>query len=179
MDLTGLLAEPERALAFAAVALGATTTAEVSIRADISPKAAALAVRRLTDAGVLVVAGHRGLQVDYAAIKEQAKARSAIERARTDDDDVETSLRPFVRDGKLLRLPSQQQKKVLALEHIVTTSFRAGATYDEQSVNETLKAWCEGGAADHVTVRRYLVDFGFLDRAEGIYRVRAGEPALT
>src|SRR4051794_33425075 len=108
MDLTGLLAEPERAKVFAAVALGAITTTEVVERTGLTPKDAAVAVQRLLDAGVLLQAGTAfgGLQVDFAAIKEEAKRRSARERAQASDDDVEASLRPFVRDGRLLRLPS-------------------------------------------------------------------------
>lgn len=170
MDLTGLLAEPSRATAFAAVTLGARTVAEVATRGGLSAKDAAVAVQRLTDGGVLVFDRRvAGLVVDFDAIKSAARTRSAAERAGDVDEDVEASLRPFVRDGRLLRLPSQLNKKKLALTHIATTSFPEGQTFDEQAVNATLQTWCDGGATDHVSIRRYLVDFGFLDRTDGVY----------
>jgi hypothetical protein len=169
MDLTGLLAEPDRAKAFAAVALGARSAPEVSAAAAISAKDTAIALRRLADAGAVVDDG--GLQVDYGALKHQARERSAAERAAVEDASVASPIRPFVRDGRLVRLPAQLSKKRLILEHIVRTSFASDAVYDETTVNAVLRPWCEGGVADHVTIRRYLVDLGLLERASGTYRV--------
>ena len=42
-------------------------------------------------------------------------------------------------------------------------------TYDERAVNDKLKQWCEGGGADHVAVRRYLIDMAILSRSNGLY----------
>jgi hypothetical protein len=42
-------------------------------------------------------------------------------------------------------------------------------------VTEELRKVCAGGEVDHVTVRRYLVDEGLLDRADGRYW-RSGGP---
>jgi hypothetical protein len=34
-------------------------------------------------------------------------------------------------------------------------------------VNDILKAWCEGAdATDHVSIRRYLIDYHILDRED-------------
>ncbi len=32
-----------------------------------------------------------------------------------------------------------------------------------------VRAWCSGGATDHVALRRNLVDEGLLSRADGVY----------
>ncbi|WP_223198699.1 DUF2087 domain-containing protein [Solihabitans fulvus] len=77
-------------------------------------------------------------------------------------------LRAFVRDGRLLAFPSQQSKRRIVLEHIAC-SFEPGRRHTERDLTAVLAAWCEGGKADHVTLRRYLVDEGLLSRADGVY----------
>ncbi|GAA0799777.1 DUF2087 domain-containing protein [Spirilliplanes yamanashiensis] len=77
-------------------------------------------------------------------------------------------LRPFVHDGRLRSLPARQARRRAVLEH-VAASFEPGAVYPERVVNEVLAAWCDGGEADHVAVRRYLVDGGLLARSGGLY----------
>lgn len=41
--------------------------------------------------------------------------------------------------------------------------------YPEQEVDVLLRAWCAGGTADHVSLRRHLVDEGLLSLAAGEY----------
>lgn len=48
-------------------------------------------------------------------------------------------------------------------------SFEPGRRFAEKEVDVVLRAWCAGGAADHVSVRRYLVDEGLLSRERGVY----------
>lgn len=58
-----------------------------------------------------------------------------------------------------------------------------GRNYDEGALKEPLEAWCQGpGQAiitDHVTLRRYLVDAGYLQRdaAGSTYRLDAQKAA--
>jgi hypothetical protein len=47
----------------------------------------------------------------------------------------------------------------------VARLFEIGVHYAEQDVNATLRTVFD----DYVTLRRYLVDEGFLDRADGEY----------
>ena len=51
--LCGLLAEPDRLRAFAAVVLGAGTPTEVAQRAGLPPREAVRCVRRLAEGGLL------------------------------------------------------------------------------------------------------------------------------
>ncbi|MEV6710752.1 DUF2087 domain-containing protein [Lentzea sp. NPDC051208] len=44
--------------------------------------------------------------------------------------------------------------------------------YEEKEINERLAAWCDRGEVDHVTIRRYLVDFGSLERGGGLYQAQ-------
>ncbi|SFT06325.1 DUF2087 domain-containing protein [Paenibacillus sp. BC26] len=62
--------------------------------------------------------------------------------------------------GPLTGLPRKEKRKAALLRH-VATSFKKGRKYKEVEVNELLKRFM---AEDYVTLRRYLVDYGFLDR---------------
>lgn len=60
---------------------------------------------------------------------------------------------------KLKTLPSKQQKLQVVLKK-VAEAFEPGKTYSEQEVKELLAVVY----ADHATLRRSLIDFGFLKR---------------
>ena len=76
-------------------------------------------------------------------------------------------------------LPRKHRDRHIIFRSIVQT-LDAKVMYSEQSLNEGLKAWASavgmGIAVDHVTLRRYLVDAGYLcrDRQGTNYRVQIG-----
>jgi hypothetical protein len=74
------------------------------------------------------------------------------------------SLRPFVRDRRVETMPARMAKRRLLLNE-VAQAFEPGVRYPEREVNDLLTAIHPDWAA----LRRYLVDEGFLDRAEGMY----------
>lgn len=169
----GLFAEESRARVFAAVVLGAATPAQVTERTGLSPKQAATALRRLRDQGV-IAEGADGLAVVYDRFRELARSaresKPAAESYGSGDEQSETVLRTFVRDGRLVRLPAQWERKLVVLRHIAERTFEPGVEYPERTVNEKLRAWCEDAPVDHVTLRRYLVDLHHLHRRVGVYR---------
>lgn len=63
-------------------------------------------------------------------------------------------------DGALRSWPTKEKRKVVVLQHIAKR-FETGRQYTEKEVNEILKALYP----DYVTLRRYLIEYGFLDRA--------------
>jgi hypothetical protein len=77
-------------------------------------------------------------------------------------------LRPFIRDGRLIRLPAKRSRRLAVLDYLAQ-SFEPGRRFPEREVDVVLRALCEGGEVDHVTVRRYLVDEGMLSRDHGMY----------
>lgn len=170
-NLVRLLAEPSRVKAFAAVALGADSLAEVTAATGLSTKEAALALRRLED-GELVVAGEdRRRQVSYTLLRDLARASKGSAQADGGEaaDATEAVVRVFVRDGRLARLPAQWSRKLRILDHIAEQAFDVDRRYPEAEVNDILRRWCDGGATDHVTLRRYLVDLHLLRREDGVY----------
>lgn len=84
--------------------------------------------------------------------------------------------RRIFRSGMMRRLPKKQQDAEVVLA-ISVLALDAERFYDESEINVNLAAWLDGIAADngldYVTLRRYLVDLGFLRRASdgAIYRV--------
>jgi hypothetical protein len=73
-------------------------------------------------------------------------------------------LRGFVVAGRLVQMPARQSKRVLVLDWLAQ-GFELGRHYTEAEVNELL----DGHHLDVATLRRSLVDAGFLDRAGGEY----------
>jgi hypothetical protein len=80
------------------------------------------------------------------------------------NEDEETVLRAFFRDGRLAEIPSKASKRRIVLERIAI-EFELGVRYDEREVNAVVGAFFN----DHAALRRYLVDEGFLDREGGVY----------
>lgn len=62
-------------------------------------------------------------------------------------------------DGKMKEFPKKQKRKLAILRHLITRFDRA-KKYTEAEVNEILKAAFD----DYVVLRRYLIEYGFLDR---------------
>lgn len=57
--------------------------------------------------------------------------------------------------------PAKEKKKYVLLTYIIKL-FKKGVTYTEKEINDILKPVYE----DYVIIRRYLVDYQFLDRLE-------------
>ena len=61
-------------------------------------------------------------------------------------------------DG-LVRFPKKEKEKLVILNHIVG-SFEPGKSYGEKEINTVLARFQD----DYVTLRRYLIEYGFFDR---------------
>jgi len=71
-------------------------------------------------------------------------------------------LRDYVADGRLPNLPSKVNKWLVILRWIAT-KFEPGKHYTEKQVNAILRDINE----DYATVRRYLIDYGYMRRELG------------
>ncbi|WP_222710317.1 DUF2087 domain-containing protein [Quadrisphaera setariae] len=77
----------------------------------------------------------------------------------------EKVLRAFLdADGRLTSIPVKRAKRLVVLD-LIARVFEPGERYPELEVNALLRAFHDDVAA----LRRYLVDEGFLDRADGVY----------
>ena len=79
----------------------------------------------------------------------------------TDDEKV---LRNFVKDGRLVKIPETMKKRRVILQWLVDR-LDVAKKYPEKELNGFLKQYHD----DFATLRRELVDGGFMARRESVY----------
>ncbi|WP_437744206.1 metalloregulator ArsR/SmtB family transcription factor [Sorangium sp. So ce302] len=94
-------------------------------------------------------------------------ARRRAERARSQ------VMRAFFRGGVLVQMPKQWRKRRIVLEQFLG-KFQAGRRYREQEVNEIIQTLYP----DHCTIRRMLVDEGYMTR-DGLHYELIAEQTRT
>jgi hypothetical protein len=161
-----MLADDARLRAFAAVVLGATTSAQVADAAGLSPKDAVKALERLAAAGL--VTDDKGLAANIEPFRSAARDRPdrsvdpAELGATPEQADV---LRNFLtEDGRLARIPAAKGKRLVVLDFL-SQQFEPGKVYPERDVNFLLGKFHR----DYAALRRYMVDDGFLERRDNFY----------
>jgi hypothetical protein len=167
-ELVGLLADDDRRRVVAALVLGATTLEDVRRTAGLGVRAASKALQRLIDAGLVVRDDEGTLHLLEAAFAMAARAEAARAPRSSEHEDqpreVARVLRAFVRDGRLLSIPTARPKRMVVLDWLAQR-FDPGERYTEARVNLILGQVHPDTAA----LRRYLVDEDFLSREGGIY----------
>jgi hypothetical protein len=166
--IVGLLADDDRRRVFAALVLGGSTLDEVRAATGLTSRRAATALARLVS-GDLVVRSHEGEHVLLGEAFRLAAMAAAPDRPAPDPtDDVPEDdariLRRYFRGGRLTQIPSQRARLCVVLDRLAQ-EFDVGSRYSERQVNAILRRFHE----DVASLRRFLVDEGFLDRAAGEY----------
>jgi biotin operon repressor len=162
--LIGLLAEPERLQVVAAVVLGAVTQEQVAEATGLSRRTVATSLSRLIDGG-LVLHGPDGYSFDMEELRQAARAAGRIRTERErDGSPADSVLSRFLKHGRLVSMPATRSKRMAVLDHLAQ-DFEPGRYYEEREVNRLLKRYHD----DYATLRRYLVDEGFLSREGGKY----------
>lgn len=88
------------------------------------------------------------------------------------DAAADKAIRSFFDGERLRSIPTRRRPRAAVLMHLLTR-FERGRDYPERQVNEILRT-----AHDDIsTLRRELVDYRWLTRADGIYRVTDAVPA--
>ena len=166
--IVGLLADDDRRRVFAALVLGGSTLDEVREATGLTSRRAATALARLVS-GDLVVRSDRGDHVLLGEAFRLAAVAAAPARPGpdpTDDmpEDDARILRRYFRGSRLTQIPSQLSRRRVVLDRLAQ-EFDVGSRYSERQVNAILRRFHE----DVASLRRFLVDEGFLDRAAGEY----------
>ncbi|SES24091.1 DUF2087 domain-containing protein [Psychrobacillus sp. OK032] len=78
-----------------------------------------------------------------------------------EQQDVEKKFFPEGTDGPLIKFPKKEKQKLATLR-VIVKRFELEKVYSEKEINEVLK----NVYADFVTLRRYLIEYGFLDRKD-------------
>ncbi|HKG56461.1 MAG TPA: metalloregulator ArsR/SmtB family transcription factor [Candidatus Limnocylindrales bacterium] len=84
-------------------------------------------------------------------------------------------LRAFLVDGRLSSIPAQEKKRHVVLRFLLDRCFVEDRDYPEKEVNQRLALY----HADVASLRRYLIESGYLTRDGGVYRRAAEYPPPT
>ncbi|MBD3647690.1 MAG: DUF2087 domain-containing protein [Pseudomonadales bacterium] len=93
-----------------------------------------------------------------------------------DKSDTVAALKRMLKGGKLTNIPRRKSDRDLLLA-LAAAQFARESAYSESDVNVLLDGWlksfCSPRHVDYVTVRRYLIDLGYLRRDAGgrIYKL--------
>jgi len=99
------------------------------------------------------------LKSDTEFIPIHKGATMVDDRYAITSEEEKKILNTFFQDGKLISFPAKQKRKLIILRYI-SALFESDRTYTEKEINQIL----QGVFPDFVTLRRYLVDYGFLER---------------
>lgn len=81
------------------------------------------------------------------------------ERYNITQEEQEQLANKYFSEGLLTKFPLKEKHRLVVLREI-SNHLTADYNYDEKELNEILKGFYE----DYVLIRRYLVEYGFLDR---------------
>ena len=175
IDFFKALAHAGRLRVAAAIAAGPRTAAEVAAAVELPIRDVMNHLGYLRESELAVVEGE-GATARYrwneARVRTLATEHLDSPRVRAlagASDERSRVLAAFFREGRLTRLPASQARRLIVLEHIAAR-FDADRTYTEREVNAILKEIAE----DYTTLRRYLVDYLFLNRHNSVYWVGNG-----
>jgi hypothetical protein len=171
MDALGYakaLLDPHRLAVAGLVALAPRTPAELATLTGLSQRDVLAALAPLVQGGVVERDGDAFRLVPEAL---RAVARTNPQPAPPDTSvlhgmtsDEQAVLGRFFRGHRLVEVPAQRTKRLVVLERLAL-EFEPGVRYPEPEVNAILSRF----HSDYATLRRHLVDEGFLDREAGAY----------
>ena len=81
------------------------------------------------------------------------------DRVRVTEKEKQEIIDRYFKNNTLVSFPKKQKRKLVLLQHIAAR-FEKGRQYTEKEVNEILEHVYD----DYVSIRRYLIEYGFLDR---------------
>lgn len=103
-------------------------------------------------------------------IEPHETATMLDERYNITEGDREKTLRAyFDENGALVQFPAREKKKIIVLRELIG-NFVPGRDYSEKEVSRILGRIY----GDFATLRRYLIEYGFLERSDDgkVYRVK-------
>jgi len=166
-SIVSALADPDRLKVLSAVVLGQKDVAGISQDSGLSSPVVTRALSRLMSAG-LVAENPSGYEANEAAKTMKKALYRASAEAKEEFPGVQESmaaeLRKFFRRGRLVEIPASRPSRLAVLDYLSWT-FEPGQYYPERLVNALIRRY----HPDHATLRRYLVDEGFLQRSRGRY----------
>lgn len=165
-DYLGIALDADRLAILGHAAVAPVDVDGLAAALGIPRKKLLLVVVKLQQSGLL----HDDLTLNRAKLQELGAALPRMEPAAPEVVDGPWSaeeadiLGRFFAGSRLKEIPAQHTKRRVVLERLAQ-EFQPGLRYPERQVNFMLQLF----HPDYAALRRYLVDEGFLTRAEGMY----------
>ncbi|MDP3179608.1 MAG: DUF2087 domain-containing protein, partial [Spirochaetaceae bacterium] len=84
------------------------------------------------------------------------------ERYAVTSSEKEEILSRYFEGRRLIEFPTKQKRKLVVLDRIAE-SFEPGRRYSEKEASEIIMEHYD----DYASIRRYLIEYGFMDREPG------------
>jgi hypothetical protein len=143
------LANRDARTAFAQIVLGGSLG---DVLPGVKDQRRTRAINVLLEAGLVVRTGSEGLEASDAIFSDLLSQQPRRQ--------PNTGLDRFMRLGRIERYPANKADRRELLAWIVGVAIQPGEDLTERQVNERLLSYTD----DVVLLRRYLVDFGLLQR---------------
>lgn len=169
------LSDPARLRVLGLLAEGPLAGHELADRLALTPPTISHHMRRLVSAGLVDArqdAQSRIYSLRVDAVRGLSRAVDDVGAARDADQEGDAVTRAYFDGPRLRQIPASRKKRVVVLRRLVER-FEANRSFTEHEVNELLREAHE----DVATLRRELVDYGFMVRDRGIYRLATELPA--
>ena len=168
------LADPARLRILGLLAERSHAGHELAERLGLTPPTISHHMRRLIAARLVDVAPDAqsriySLRTDTIRELSGSPANDQKEQPGPKEDD--SVLRAFFDGPRLRQIPASRKKRVMVLRRLLDR-FAPGRAYPESEVNDLLREAHD----DVATLRRELVDYGFMVRDRGIYRIATELP---
>jgi hypothetical protein len=170
--LARAFADPIRLRVAAALLETDAALEQLAARLNLRPVAISRQLAYLRDSGFVteqVVDGTTHYAFDLDELRRASRAAFASGRPASPEIDgdgwEQKTIRDFVKDGRLIEIPASRKKRLVILGWLATY-FEPYTDFPERDVNDILARY----HPDFATLRRDLVDYGFLMRDHGIYR---------
>ncbi|MFT8314263.1 MAG: DUF2087 domain-containing protein [Clostridium sp.] len=100
-------------------------------------------------------------KLDKEVICDAHKTATTLDdRYNITDKEKEDIIKTYIdENGALINYPAREKKKIIVLKEIVN-NFSKGKIYSEKEINRILKRIYE----DYATIRRALIEYGFIER---------------
>ena len=164
--LFSAVGEPARLRILGVLAEREATGTELSDFLGLTPPTVSHHVARLVDVGLVQVtadAQRRRYRLDLSQLRSVPQAQPADDAPSDEDAKI---LRNFFDGDRLTQIPAARKKRVVVLKHLLER-FEPSRDYPEREVNDLLRRAHD----DVATLRRELVDYGFMVRDKGVYRL--------
>jgi len=177
-DILRALADPDRLAVAGLLARGPRRLSELADELGLTEQRVRRHLNRLSGAGLAAVGPDRrtwSLQVESlrTAAQDLGPSRDPGLALGAPTVEEEKVLRQYFRGGRLTEMPAKRSKRLAVLDRLAL-EFDIGVRYREREVNEVLRRFAD----DHATLRRYLVDDGFLSLDRGEYWRSGGRVEL-